>query len=208
MWIECLNKSIIVEITEMSQIHADYWGQCKRISFMVTGILKRIEPIKRRYAHLVGDAFRQGGQARDALDRLWDVAFRMLRTDDMRYAYQNASQAVADRFFTMWQKQIGEPPGVRPDGAPYTMPVNSSEKERVSQFLQKKGMGLDAQNRVYPCRTIDWRVANMLCKSSYYKKVEVAYEQLAGNVPTDSAEVIAAKKAFDDALKVLQALTT
>merc|ERR1739847_229975 len=99
---------------------------------------------------------------------------------------------------------IGEPPGVRPDGAPYTMPVNSSEKDRVSQFLQKKGMGLDAQNRVYPCRTVDWRVAHMMCKSSYYKKVEVVYEQLAGNVPTDSAEVIAAKKAFDDALKVLQ----
>ena len=174
---------------------------------MVTGILNQIEPIKLRYAHLIGAAFKQGGEASAALDRLWEVAFGMLHSDHMYYAHQKAHQAVADRFFTMWQKQIGEPPGLRPDGKPYTMPVHSGEKDRVSGFLQKKGMGFDAQNRIYPCRAVDWRVANMLRKSKYYVKVEQAYEKLAGKIPTDSAEVVAAKKAFDDALKKLQALT-
>ena len=132
----------------------------------------------------------------------------MLKSDHMYYAYQVMEQHVADRFFTMWQRQIGEPAGVRSDGKAYTMPLNSSEKDKASQFLQKKGMNLDVQNRVYPCRAVDWRVANVMRKSKYHKTAQQVYEQLAGKFPGDSAEVIAAKKALDDALKKLRSLTS
>ena len=174
---------------------------------MVTGILNRIDEIKERYAHLVGAAFKQGGGASAALDRLWEVAFGMATSDHMYYAYQVIEQHVADRFFTMWQQQIGEPAGLRPDGAAYTMPLHSTKKDEASQFLQKKGMSLDVQNRIYPCRIVDWRLANVLAKSKYYKTVQQVYKDLSGHDAGDSAEVVAAKKALDDALKKLRTLT-
>ena len=61
---------------------ADYWGQCQRISYMVIGVLNRIDTIKERYGHLTGPDFQAGGGGRDALDSLWEVAFRMLRGDN------------------------------------------------------------------------------------------------------------------------------
>lgn len=185
----------------------DYWGQCKRISYMVIGVLNRIDEVKEQYAHLAGPDFQPGGGGRSALDHLWEVAFRMLRTQQMHYAHQVVKQHVADRFFRMWQLQIGEPEGVRPNGGAYTMPVGSGGRDIASKFFQEKGLSLDIQNRIYPMRTLSGPLPGVLHKSQYYKTPQQVYNALSGDFPGDSAEVTAAKRALDAALQRLKELT-
>lgn len=184
----------------------DFWGQCRRVSHMLVAILNRVDHIKDRYSHLIGADFLQGGGAQLALDRLWEVSFRLLKSDHMRYASEYAQQHVADRFFMMWRKSIGE--GEIPTGGkdcPFTMPLNSSDKVHAAKVMQEYGLSLDAQTRVYPCRAVDWRVANMLKKSKHYQKVETVLAKL-GVIPTDSDEVKLAKRKVEKALKDLRRL--
>ena len=170
---------------------------------MVTGILNRIDQIKERYAHL-GPDFALGGDGRAALDRLWDAAYAMLKTDHMRYSYQVASQPVADAFFRMWQREIGEPEGVRPDGGVYTMPVCSSVRDTAPKFFQEKGLNLDIQNRIYPMRMTGSYMASVLCKSRYYKTPQQVYDEMCGDIPGDGAQVKAVKRDVEAALEKLR----
>ena len=188
-------------------MHADYYGQCRRTSYMIIGILNRIDEIKERYQHLAGPAFQPGGGGRAALDHLWDVAYNMIITDHMYYAHEIVKQRVADRFFRMWQQKINEPEGVRADGGPYTMPVRSGDRDRASTFFQGKGMSLDVQNRVYPMRTVDWRMGNLLAKSQYYKTPQQVYATLAGNFPGESPAVVAKKRELERVLQELRQMT-
>ena len=126
----------------------------------------------------------------------------------MRYAYQIATQRVVDKFFRMWQRSIGEPDGVRPNGGTYTMPVGSGGRDAASKFFQEKGLSLDIQNRIYPMRTVGSYMVNVLCKSKkYYKTPQQVYSALTGDLPGDSAEVAAAKRDVDAALQRLNELT-
>ena len=171
---------------------------------MIIGILNRIDEIKDRYQHLAGPAFQPGGGGRAALDRLWDVAYNMIITEHMRYAHEIVKQRVADRFFRMWQQKINEPEGVRADGGAYTMPVKHGVRDQASTFFQGKGMSLDVQNRVYPMRTVDWRMGNLLKKSQYYKTPQQVYATLAGNFPGDSPAVVAKKRELERVLQDLR----